>query len=75
MTANVKPRGARSHRHEFSALWGTFGPYGRQDVHYHCCYAGCWDGPIPDDACQRILVGPGSSCDGRGETHHRETLA
>jgi hypothetical protein len=54
-----------SHRHEFTALWWTFGPYGRQDVHVHSCFT---------DGCDRVLIGPGRDCDGDPATHHRETL-
>ena len=65
---------ARKHRHEFSAIGWTFGPFGRQDVHVHSCYAGCWTGALPEDACQRVLIAPGRECDGEPASHHRETL-
>lgn len=66
---------AKRHPHEFSLLYWHFGPYGRQDVHVHSCHAGNW---LPDrrddDPCDRVLIGEGRSCDGRPESHHRETL-
>lgn len=63
-----------SHRHEFSALPAVLGPYGPQNIHYHPCYAGCWEGPLPEDHCARVLVGAGRECDGKRETHRIETL-
>lgn len=66
---------AKRHRHEFSMLWWHFGPYGRQDVHVHSCYAGAWDRQPPEGDCERILIGEGRDCDGRPESHHRETLS
>ncbi len=57
---------AKRHRHVFSALWWRFGPYGPQDVHVHSC--------IDDDGCDRVLVGQGRECDGKGRTHQRMTL-
>lgn len=60
-----------SHKHTFTALWARFGPFGRGDVHYHPCVHGdLISGPF----CDRVLVGPGRDCDGKPETHHRETL-
>ncbi len=56
---------ARRHKHEFTALWWYFGPYGRQDAHVHSCFT---------DDCDRVLVGQGRSCDGKPESHKRETL-
>jgi hypothetical protein len=56
---------AKRHKHEFTALWWHFGPYGRQDVHVHDCF---------DEDCDRVVVGDGRDCDGQGESHHRETL-
>lgn len=47
---------------------------GRQDLHVHSCYAGCWEGPLPEDACNRVLIAPGRDCDGTSDSHHRETL-
>lgn len=70
--------GAKRHKHEFSALWSHFGPHGRQDVHVHSCYRGEWIGdpaPAPDfERCDRVLIGAGRDCDGKAESHHRETL-
>jgi hypothetical protein len=56
---------SKRHRHEFTALYSHFGPYGRQDVHLHLCF---------DEDCHRVLVGDGRDCDGKAESHHRETL-
>lgn len=53
------------HRHEFSALWWHFGPYGDQDVHVHSCF---------HDGCDRVVVGDGRDCDGRADSHVRFTL-
>jgi hypothetical protein len=60
--------GAAKHRHWFHAWPTHFGPYGRQDVHYHVCCAG------EPGSCWRVLVGAGRECDGKPESHHRETL-
>ena len=58
----------RRHRHEFTLLYWHFGPYGRQDVHVHSCR------PWNDERCIRVLIGKGRECDGKSESHHRETL-
>lgn len=55
----------KRHKHIFTALGCTFGPYGRQDVHYHVCFT---------EGCSRVLVGECRACDGRPESHHREAL-
>lgn len=57
--------GCKRHKHTFTALWWHLGPFGRQDVHIHSCF---------DVDCDRVVVGPGRSCDGDRETHWRETL-
>lgn len=56
----------KRHRHEFTALWWHFGPYGLQDIHVHGCL---------DEECDRVLIGSGRSCDGAPASHHRETLS
>lgn len=62
-------RQCKRHKHQFSALWWHFGPYGRQDVHVHSCFD-----HAEDDVCHRVLIGPGRDCDGDSATHWRETL-
>lgn len=57
---------ARRHKHTFSLFYWHFGPYGRQDVHVHSCW---------DEDCDRVLIGWSRECDGKPESHHRETLA
>ncbi len=56
---------AKRHRHEFTALWTHFGPYGDQTVHYHVCFT---------EGCYRVLLAEGRECDGSGKTHRRFTL-
>jgi hypothetical protein len=56
---------AKRCRHTFTALWWHLGPYGRQDIHVHSCF---------NQDCSRVLIGKGRKCDGKPETHHRETL-
>ncbi len=53
------------HRHEFTAIWDHFGPYGDQTVHYHPCFT---------EDCDRVLIGDGRDCDGKSATHRRKTL-
>ena len=48
------------HRHEFTALWVHFGPYGDQGVHYHPCFG---------EDCDRVIIGPNRECDGRPWGH------
>ncbi len=55
---------SKRHKHEFTALWWNFGPFGRQDVHVHDCF---------DRECSRVVIGAGRDCDIEAE-HHRETL-
>ena len=55
----------KRHVHEFTELWYHFGPYGRQYVHCHACFT---------DGCNRVVLGERRACDGKPETHHRETL-
>lgn len=50
-------------RHKFTALYGHFGPYKDQTVHYHACV---------NEACDRVLIGEGRQCDGKA--HRREWL-
>lgn len=57
-----------SHEHAFAVLYHHLGPYGRQDVHVHPCIEG---GP---GTCWRAVIGPGRTCDGKPETHWRQTL-
>ena len=57
---------SKRHRHSFSALWWHFGPAKRQDCHVHSCM---------DRECSRVIVGNERNCDGKGQTHWRETLA
>lgn len=61
---------AKRHKHTWTALWWNFGPHGRQDVHVHSCF----DHTDDRGSCGRVLVGEGRSCDGRPESHRRETL-
>jgi len=58
--------GAKRHRHDFTALWTHFGPYGDQTVHYHVCL---------DERCDRVLIGDGRDCKGANQKHRRKTLA
>jgi hypothetical protein len=53
-------------RHVFHSLWAQFGPYGRQDVHYHPC--------TKHEGCSMVLIGSGRNCDGKNATHHEEKL-
>lgn len=53
------------HREGFTVLYWHFGKYGRQDVHVHSCFS---------DGCSRVLVGAGRECDGKPESHKRESL-
>lgn len=56
----------RTHKHEFSALWWHFGPYGPQDVHVHSCFT---------EGCDRVVIGDGRECDvSKGQRHRRMTL-
>lgn len=55
------------HRHEFSRLWATFGPFGNQEVHYHVCING-------DGDCSRVVMGDGRQCDPSAK-HWRTTLS
>lgn len=48
------------HKHEFTALWWHYGPFGPQDVHLHGCFG---------ETCQQAVVGPGRDCDGKLEGH------
>ena len=58
---------SKKHTHIFFALWCHFGPYRQsyEHIHYHPCH---------DIECDRVLVGKGWDCDGKKESHHRETL-
>jgi hypothetical protein len=62
---------SKRHRHRFHALWSHFGPHGRQDVHFHPCIVEERHDGLD---CDRVLIGKGRDCDGKTETHHRETL-
>ncbi len=52
-------------RHVFHALSHVLGPYGRQDVHVHPCHT---------EGCDRVLLGEGRTCKGKGGRHWRATL-
>lgn len=53
------------HRHTFTALWYHFGPHGDQSVHVHQCF---------EEGCDRVLIGDGRRCGGRGTEHRRMWL-
>lgn len=53
------------HRHEFSALYYHFGPYGDQAVHVHPCFT---------NGCDRVLIGDARRCSGEPGDHRRKTL-
>lgn len=57
---------AKRHKHQFSAFWWHFGPYGPQDAHVHSCFT---------DDCWRVVIGEGRECDvSNGQRHYRATL-
>ena len=68
---------AKRHKHTFHSMVQHFGPYGRQNVHWHPCW---------DRDCDRVLIGQGRKCAGRVidyfslsagtpvKSHWRETL-
>lgn len=72
------------HRHWFHALWGRFGPYGDQTVHYHPCSGDAdeidaaldagTERDLPDTDCDWALIGVGRDCGGNKTRHWRQSL-
>lgn len=52
------------HRHVYSKLWSHYGPYGRQDVHFHPCVS-------DDGECSHVIEGSGRQCMGIHKPDHQ----